>query len=247
MRRILPRTGLVLRWAPLVWMLSLLGLLACRAPAQAPAPTRSPLQRLEQVYGTEAPDLPIVIAVHGLGDRPESFARLFASYPGSARVIIPAAPRPHGEGGSWFTVNLQDPSDPTRLASMEEAAEQLATLARELRERYPRAPAPILTGFSQGGLLSYLVAVRHPGLIRRAVPVSGWLPEPFWPRTAAPGAPPIRGLHGDEDKRIPLGPTRDAVAALSARGWDASLETFPGVGHSLSPEMRARLYELISE
>jgi phospholipase/carboxylesterase len=85
--------------------------------------------------------------------------------------------------------------------------------------------------------------------VRAAFPVGGALPAPLWPPAATPGrvTPRLVALHGEDDELVPLAPTRRAVDALAQRGFDAKLETFPGVAHSVPPQVRARLFALLRE
>lgn len=188
--------------------------------------------------------LPLVIAIHGLGDRPESFARLFRDLPVKARVIVPRAPIPWGAGGSWF-----EPADtPKARRDLDDAARRLSALAATLPKEKPTVGRPIVTGFSQGGILSFLLAVREPEVFSAAFPVGGRLPKDLVPVGPAPkGGVVIRAFHGAADRRIPVGPTRDLVALLKERGWDATIQTYEGVGHQISAALRKDLYAAIEQ
>ena len=226
-------------------------LLACGvapAPQAEPAPgveaaigaEAVPLRYLERVTGGADAEaaLPLILAVHGRGDRPEHFAGLVEGWQIPARVVLPQAPiATPGGGWSWFAARLSDP--PGRLAAeLAEVADALAALTRRLAAERPTVGRPVITGFSQGGMLSYTLAVRHPDLFAGAVPIGGFLPPELLPEGAAPVAP-VRALHGGADPRIDPGLARSSVAALRAAGADASLIEYPGVPHAISREMRA--------
>ncbi|HMV69742.1 MAG TPA: esterase, partial [Myxococcota bacterium] len=49
-------------------------------------------------------------------------------------------------------------------------------------------------------------------------------------------------LHGEADARLPVDLPRRAVEGLVAAGCDARLQTWPGVGHEVSPDMQRALY-----
>ena len=79
----------------------------------------------------------------------------------------------------------------------------------------------VVTGFSQGGMLSYALALHHPELIEYALPISGMLPEVLWPTTPPPSAasarPSTPGTRAVAHAR--RRPTRPAeVALMSAKG-----------------------------
>ena len=229
-----------------VLLLLLLACLPAMAFADQPTPTplKSPvLEHLVRVTGGAASTdrLPMVIAVHGLGDRPESFARLFEGYPGKVRVIVPRAPTPYGRGGTWF--RLEKPPGPGMVADMRTSADALAQLIAVAQTRYPTQGKPIVTGFSQGGMLSYAMAVLHPKAIRGAVPIAGLLPKALWPK-AGPVAP-VRALHGTADNRVPYSAAEALTLHLVDLKIDAQLTPFLDVKHSVPAAVRAAAFEAI--
>lgn len=222
--------------------------------APAPLPTASVsrgeaggLKYIEVVPAGVSPDarLPMVVFIHGLGDRPR---RAFVADPQvAARFILPQAPLPYGRGFSWFDYRVGQPN-PDLANGIARAAEQLAEMLSVLRRSKPTAGLPIITGFSQGGMLSYALALHHPDQVLAAHPISGMLPPALWPQAPAPGQaqPPIRAVHGTADQIVSYASARTMVDALEQRGFDISLQAFEGVGHTQSPGMRAALDELLT-
>lgn len=213
------------------------------------APEAAGVGYVERILGGASAEepLPLIVAVHGLGDRPESFASVYAALPVKARLIAPRG-EPWQGGFSWFSAGSLD--DPPRLAEgTARAADRLAQMIEVLLRTRPSRGRAIVTGFSQGGMLSFTLAVRHPALVAAAFPVSGLIaPElvpTSWPMAAA--SPPIRAFHGDADGRVSVARARDSVAALTAIGLDAGLREYAGVGHTISPAMRADLLRAIAE
>ena len=213
------------------------------APAGAPPAEAPPLVYLEVLTGGASADdaLPLVLAVHGRGDRPENFARLLQSWPVPARVVYPQAILPYASSGgrSWFNVRVTSPPEQI-VAEVGAAADEVAALARWICEQHTCEGKPVITGFSQGGMISFTSAVRYPDLYAGAVPISGFLPEGLIPKDA-PASAPIRALHGDADRVIDLALVRRSLADLQAAGLDATLTEYPGVEHSISKDMHAEL------
>jgi phospholipase/carboxylesterase len=218
-------------------------------PGPEELPVSAGLRYFELITGgaSRTDSLALVVAIHGLGGDARAFSALLADFPAPARVIFVQAPDPYEGGWSWFPFRARD-QDPTALArGIEQAADRVAATVRDLRSSLPTVGRPIVTGFSQGGMISFALATRHPDLIQEAIPVGGWLPPPAWPSPAGGSRrPPITALHGTEDPAVRHAPTAEAVAALVARGFPASLESFPGVRHAIPPEMRARLHALLA-
>lgn len=220
---------------------ALLTLLALASPAAAEAP---PLQFVELTTAGAAADarLPLVIAVHGLGDRPERFAALLKDLPVAARVVVPRAPAAHGGGFSWFPVRVPVAGpQPGLEEGLRASTQKLAALARHLATARPTVGRPIVTGFSQGGMLSFALAVGHPDVFAAALPIAGALPRSMWPAKGAPTTR-VRAFHGDADRVISVDDARDLMRHLTDHGWDATLGTFQGVGHGVPPIMRASLH-----
>ena len=214
-------------------------------PAPAAPADKSELEYIEVVTGGAAAEdpLPLIVAVHGLGDRPESFGRLVRGYSKPARFIMPRAPEPYHEGYSWFPLGrpLDNPPEPV-IAQMKRSAARLAALIEELKVKRPTRGEPVILGFSQGGLMSYLVATRHPTRVKAALPVSGWLPNPLIPTALPASAPTIRAMHGESDTLIPAGPTQAMVEKMTRLGFQVTLKTWPGVPHTITRPMREELF-----
>lgn len=192
--------------------------------------------------------LPLVVAVHGLGDAPERFADILDGLPVAARIVLPRGPEPWHDGFAWFKVPFFDGDWEPFSAPIARAADQVARLIAALVARRPNSGRPVLTGFSQGGMISFAVAVRHPEAIGLAVPISGVLPRSLWPAgdDRAKRYPPIHAIHGKADDIVPIAAARRTVEHLTAAGATADLRAFPGVGHTVTEAMRREIHALIA-
>ncbi|HEX6241951.1 MAG TPA: dienelactone hydrolase family protein [Polyangiales bacterium] len=235
-----------LLWRCLV-SLGLLAVLAgCRA--EAPALAQAPLEYLEFVTQAADPNtaLPLLVVMHGLGDSPEGILPLFRDLAPATRIIAPRAPDAFGDGSSWYPVPKRSP----RI--IERRAQLVAQLIEHVRARRPTRGRPVVTGFSQGGVLSFALARGHASLLGGAVPIAGMLPVEPGTSLTKPARPlVVHAFHGKDDQRIPYAAAEQTVARFRQAGFDATLTGFPGVGHAISPEMRsqlfARLATLLSE
>jgi phospholipase/carboxylesterase len=210
-------------------MILVLVAMACRSAG---------LSFLEEPRDTEQA-LPLVVVIHGYGDRPESMLQVLQTCQLPARIVAPRGPEPHpsGEGHAWYRVTFREDGVERDADRISRAAGPLIELIQRLQHERP-APRVVVTGFSQGGILSFLLATRFPETIDAAVPVAGALPESLLPQSAPAGAPPVRALHGSTDPLLPASDTQERVQQLAARGWDAELEVFEGVAHQITPEVR---------
>jgi phospholipase/carboxylesterase len=119
----------------------------------------------------------------------------------------------------------------------------------EIVRRRPTAGKPIVTGFSQGGMLSYALAALHPESVGAVFPVGGLLPEALWPAAWPAGQerPPIHAFHGDRDPRVPIEDDRATAARLREVGLGVELTEYPGVVHAIPSGMRHDLVRAIEE
>ena len=222
---------------------------ACtRKPEEKVAPAKQPLSwpRTTTHAGLTAIELfpndadetsPVVVAIHGLGDRPQHWVEGWRSFPRKAQIVLPQAFTPHGDGYSWFP--LRDTMTEAELGV--KVGESEAKLWAGLLE-IAGSRKLIVTGFSQGGMLSFYLAVYAPDLFAAAVPVGGWLPPPLWPSSKPEVTPKIVALHGEADVAVKYPPTRAAVEKLQDLGWPVELKSWPEVGHAIPPPIRRELH-----
>ena len=229
------------------------------APAESarqPAPTGQTAERWGEAAGlrylevvldaadSEQP-LPMVVIFHGRGD--SAHREWIEGWQLRARFVFPQAPLPFSGGYSWFTYVVGESDDAEVARGMQPAVEQVAKAIAELVKTRPTRGKPIAAGFSQGGHLCFALALRHPETIAFSLPVAGSLPAPLWPSAPQPGVryPPIRALHGDRDRTVPFDYTENMVRTLSRAGFDIELRRFPGEAHSIPPDMRQAMFELV--
>jgi phospholipase/carboxylesterase len=216
-------------------------LLACSTPRSQPV-APAPLAYVEQVLGGRADDeLPMLIALHGLGDSPEAFLELFAGLDLRVRIIAPRAPDPYAVGTSWFPID-----DPARApGAIVDRAASIVRLADHVRKLRPTRGLPLVTGFSQGGMLSFAIAAYHPQHFHAALPIAGTLPPAMPPYHEAPEGFRVTAFHGRADSRIAYAGAEQTLARLHAVGTTATLEGFAGLGHGISPALRQRYVEAL--
>ncbi|MBN2343029.1 MAG: dienelactone hydrolase family protein [Deltaproteobacteria bacterium] len=178
-----------------------------------------------------------IVAIHGLGDTPSHFSQIFDAAPFSAVVILPQAPTPYGTGYSWFPVAI-----PVRSANSTALKKDVLSAANQLCAFIHESnfeKKPVITGFSQGGILAFSTAVTCPSDIHASIPVAGFLPLTI--PDSLRDIPPITAFHGTEDGIIESVKARESIAQLQQRGFHAKLVEYPNVGHTISPDMQQEL------
>lgn len=224
----------------------LLASVAACACSRSPAPSRSPSWPRTSVHaGITFVELfphgadessPLVVAIHGRGDRPDNWVQTWSAFPERVRVALPRALHPLDDGWSWFEFR-EGMTDEQFGAEVGAAEARLWPAIAELAA----GGRPIVTGFSQGGILSFALASRHGDAIAAAFPVAGSCPGPLLPR-AGTRAAPLVAFHGTGDDVLAFRWGKGAVDAFRESGNSAELRTYPGVGHAMTPAMRADLW-----
>ena len=206
---------------------------------------------LEVILGDAKPEdeLPMLVAIHGLGSHPQHFAKIFAGVREPLRLILPQGGTRHKHGYSWFPVLVQKGNLGPMEQGIRAATEKIADLIATLVKARPTRGRPIVTGFSQGGMLTFSLALRRPEVVGIAIPVSGFLPPGLLPERKAEDKafPPIRALHGFLDPRVHIQWVRNGVSRLQDLGFDVRLHEYPRAGHRLAPTMNQQLFTLIGK
>ena len=179
--------------------------------------------------------MPLVVAIHGLGGAPEHWVEGWMRFPGNAHIVLPRGFHAHEEGFSWFPWSTDMKSE--KLASDVGAAEE--RLWKAVAELAARRRV-VVAGFTQGAILSFVMAARHPEAIAGAFPVVGACPEALLPRNKARAAPLI-AFHGTADDVLPIQLVRDAVKAFKEQGNEAEIREYAGVRHTATDQMHADL------
>jgi phospholipase/carboxylesterase len=202
--------------------------------------------RFATVFERDADDRwPLLVILHGRGDTAEHFRDAWRNFPIKLQLSLPLAPLPFDHGRQWF--DWPPGTSDEALAAAVAAAEAklwpaIAGVAQGRRL--------FVAGFSQGALVAYAMAIRHPDDILCAFPIAGRLPAALLPPGPARIAP-IVAIHGTRDDVIPIDAARRSVAILELAGASAELRELPDVGHTIAPavydtlvrEVRARLAE----
>ena len=203
---------------------------------------------LEHMTGGARPDerVPMIVALHPMGGDPADLLPLLRRYRRRARLILPYG---HPSGGMyiWYDSAREDVAAPLVTR---EAARLAAALAALVAAR-PTVGKPLVTGFSQGGIMTFVLAVTHPEALAAAFPISGLLPLSLYPSAALSSRPrpatlpPIAAFHGASDLAVPTRGAHASIAELQRAGYTAELREYAGVEHDVSDEEEGDILEQI--
>ena len=125
------------------------------------------MRYLEHMTGGARPDerVPMIVALHPMGGDPADFLQRLRRYRRRARLILPYG---HPSGGMyiWYDSVRDDVAAP--LVTRE--ADRIAAALDALVAARPTVGKPLVTGFSQGGIMTFALAVTHPEALAAAFP-----------------------------------------------------------------------------
>jgi phospholipase/carboxylesterase len=193
----------------------------------------------------EGVELPLVFIFHGRGDHPRIPGGPFGRAPTPMRVIVPRGPLSLGSGFAWARSSVTQDHHDELAADIMAITDRLIRLIEHVQETRPTAGTPVVTGFSQGAIVSWTLALRFPDRIGLAIPIAGWVLPGNRPNALR--AAPTRAMHGTADPIVRIEPTRAWVQALLASGNEVDFLEFDGVAHTVTPEMNLQFEEWLEE
>jgi len=181
---------------------------------------------LEHMTGGARPDerVPMIVALHPMGGDPADLLELLRRYRRRARLILPYG---HPSGGMYIWYDSVGDDVAASLVTRE--ADRIAAALGALAAARPTVGKPLVTGFSQGGIMTFALAVTHPEALAAAFPISGLLPPSLYPSAALSSEPrpatlpPVAAFHGASDLAVPTRGARASIAELRRAGYTAEL------------------------
>jgi phospholipase/carboxylesterase len=184
---------------------------------------------------------PMIICLHGRGADMRDLAGLAPAIdPRGYVYICPNAPvtisiGPGYTGQAWYEIGGGNPSP----AAMEQALTALDGLVHEVFDEYQVASGQaLLLGFSQGGAMTYRYGIVRPEMFAGLAILSGALrnPEALLPHLPATRDQQIFIAHGTHDSVLPVDLSQEAVAFLTAQGYQPLYREYP-MGHEITVEV----------
>jgi phospholipase/carboxylesterase len=163
---------------------------------------------------------PTILAMHGWGSNALDLMGL-APYIARGRCLTLCPQGPVEveigavNGYGWYQLRMGAPPD---MEAMGKAADRLMTFVDAALERYPIDRRKLIVmGFSQGGVMAYNLAIRHPERFAALVALSTWFPEELAAEAGdreALAQLPTLVQHGRADDMIEIAKARQSVERL---------------------------------
>jgi len=218
--------------------LALLTLLAsATVHAQTPLQTDLPLKYLEQT-NADSQNQPLVIFLHGYGSNEQDLFGIKDDLPAPYTYLSVRAPITMEEGSyQWFRKKGEGAYN-GETDDLKTSGQVLLDFIAQAAKKYHTEPDKVvLVGFSQGAIMSYEVALRHPEALGGIAALSGRilpvLKSALKPDEKRQSLAIFIG-HGKEDNRLPYKDGTDANSLLQSISLTPEFHGYEGLGHSIS-------------
>lgn len=207
--------------------------------AQPPLQTDLPLKYMEQV-NRDSSGQPLVIFLHGYGSNEQDLFGIKDDLPSEYNYLSVRAPMVMQEGSyQWFRKKGEGAYN-GETDDLKSSGQLLLEFITQATNKYHTQPHKVfLVGFSQGAIMSYEVALRHPEAVGGIAALSGRilpvLQSELKPDEKRQSLAIFIG-HGTADQRLPLSDGTEANSLLQSVSLEPEFHAYQGVGHSISAE-----------
>ncbi len=194
---------------------------------------------------------PVIILLHGVGSHEEDLFSFANRLPGKFLVVSARAPITIGEGSyAWYQVDFSTGKPIINSAQEEKSRKIIIQFINELKQQLLFDDQQVyLSGFSQGAIMSYSVALTRPDLIKGIVIMSGRLLEEVKPLIASNEK--LQHLkvfisHGTNDQTLNIADARGSVTYLKTLNISPTYTEYPA-GHGINNEMLTDMVNWLNE
>lgn len=185
------------------------------------------------------PETTLLVLLHGYGSNEQDLFSFVNTLPKDWLIVSFRGPlqTPY-EGFSWFDINLMDPEKLIDITQAKDAEKAIIESVLKISNQYGLTENEThLAGFSQGGILSYALALDHPQLFTKIACLSCY-PEEKILQHISKDKKQLEKLrffisHGTDDAVIPIDWGRKAADYLYEKGCFFSFREYMS-GHGIN-------------
>jgi phospholipase/carboxylesterase len=192
---------------------------------------------ISMVKGANNGKLPLLIAFHYSGGNPTETLADYDQLKSPVRIIIPKGNYMKRNGFSYYPSAYYQKDSLTQYDLARRTLDSMAKFVAAIEEKHQSIA--IVSGISQGGDLSFLLAKHYPDLCRASFPFAAVI-HPNINRELQQKAIkkiPIFLFQGDADPILSVTITKKRVQEIGKK-MNLQLFTYPGVGHEISSQMK---------
>ena len=189
---------------------------------------------------------PVIFMLHGYGSDENDLFSFAGELPEKYNVISAKAPYTlPGMGNAWYSIDFEAPQG--KFSNTEEGIQSRDLVLKFIEESitaYQIDKNQInLLGFSQGGIISYALAMSYPEKFKQVISLSAYIDETmFIANYQIKNHQNLRffATHGTQDPVIPVEWARKNKPFLSQYTNHIDYSEYP-IGHGVNPEILQKL------
>ena len=194
----------------------------------------------------------LLVLLHGYGSNEEDLFSFIPTLPKEWLIVSFRAPFDTDFGGySWFDIDLMNAENPIDVAQAKNAEKEILESILTISNQYGlRENETHLAGFSQGGILTYALALNQPQFFSKIAILSSYLDEKLLVNSSK-DKKQLEKLrffisHGADDAVIPLEWGRKAADYLYHKGCFFSFREYMN-GHGINQKNYMDLMEFFNK
>jgi phospholipase/carboxylesterase len=220
-------------------VLSILVFYAFNSDAQQDHRHAAGFNYIEVVKNTDQTDadLPVIIGFHYSSSTPLEAADDYDQITFPVRIILPQGNFRKRKGYTYFPADYYTKDSLTQMTIAKQTVDSMAVFVETIVKKYNRKV--VVAGFSQGGDISFLLAIYYPQLLKAAFPLAGFIHQQRLEEVKihTQQMVPIEIYQGVDDKIVSVIYTQRMVGMLR-NYFRISLKPYPGLGHDFSLQMK---------
>lgn len=194
----------------------------------------------------------LLVLLHGYGSNEEDLFSFIPTLPKEWLIVSFRAPFDTDFGGySWFDIDLMNAENPIDVAQAKNAEKEILESILTISNQYGLTENEThLAGFSQGGILTYALALNQPQFFSKIAILSSYLDEKLLVNSSK-DKKQLEKLrffisHGADDAVIPLEWGRKAADYLYHKGCFFSFREYMN-GHGINQKNYMDLMEFFNK
>lgn len=191
--------------------------------------------------------LPIIIGLHWMRSNPNEFYTFLKSIKSPVRILLLEGKYPFKEGFSFYPVepeNYYKMDADSKMKVLKDEGTKLAKFIKTIIKKYNPSKKPIIIGASQGGDLSYFIAIHHSNHIGLSCPLLATIDNRLIVKKGKSKVQ-INAFHGEEDPIVNVNDAKKHIELLKINSFNATINTYKEVKHDISDEMKSDFSKLI--
>lgn len=199
---------------------------------------------------SENENYPLIIALHWMGTNPDNFSKYLKGFKKTVRVLLVEAPYPLEEGYSFYRthpINYYDLQSDKKAAILIEEVDKLSCFVESVVKKYNSPKKPVIIGASQGGDLSYMMAIRYGDMIGLSCPLLATIENELITQCGKNDNCAIVAFHGIEDPIVSIEDARNHIKQLTINKYNSKIIEYTDCGHEITKKMQSDYINLISK